>query len=265
MLKRSRQVISLAALVDGLVQQRDMSDTVAITFDDGYQNNALVAAPALADFNMSAAFFLTSGLIGTTRCIWTDRLEMLLDQTAQQSLQVSGHGLTLPLRDQVEKRRALSRLKRLFKEAPPPDIDAAILQLGKDLAVADAAASGDYHFMSWDQARALVGSGFEVGAHTVSHPILSKIAFDDARAEILVSRDRVLHETGQCSPIFCFPNGKLADFNPDLQKLCREHFIAALSTERGPAVLDDLFQLKRLSPSGPGAGENIEWMLLRAH
>jgi hypothetical protein len=30
-------------------------------------------------------------------------------------------------------------------------------------------------------------------------------------------------------------------------------------------MLGELFQRKRRRPSGHGAGENIEWMLLRAH
>jgi peptidoglycan/xylan/chitin deacetylase (PgdA/CDA1 family) len=62
---------SFSTLIDGLLHQQVMSDSIAISFDDGDQNSALVAAPALADLNMAAAFFLTSGLIGAIRCIWT--------------------------------------------------------------------------------------------------------------------------------------------------------------------------------------------------
>ncbi|MEC5161196.1 peptidoglycan/xylan/chitin deacetylase (PgdA/CDA1 family) [Janthinobacterium sp. CG_23.3] len=262
LLRRSRRVIPLSELVAGLEQRQDMSNAVVITFDDGYENNALVAAPALADFNMPAAFFLTTGLVGTESCIWTDRLEIALDRTDAVSLELPG-GATLPTRSLADKRRALISVKAMLKLRASQRVEEIAKEISRRLGVADICAEGDYRFMCWDQARALVRTGFEVGAHTVTHPILSNLPFDEAVLEMLGSKDSIERETGQCSSTFCFPNGKRSDFSVELIEVCRRHFKAALSSERGAATVEDLFELKRLSPAGPGRGETLEWLLLR--
>ncbi len=263
LLRRMRRVIPLSELVAGLEQRQDMSNAVVITFDDGYENNALVAAPALADFNMPAAFFLTTGLVGTESCIWTDRLEIALDRTDAVSLQLPGSGANLPIRSLGDKRRALISVKAMLKLRARQRVEDIAEEICRRLGVVDICAEGDYRFMCWDQARALVRTGFEVGAHTVTHPILSNLPFDEAVLEILSSKARIERETGQCSSTFCFPNGKRSDFSVELMGVCRRHFKAALSSERGAASVEDLFELKRLSPAGPGRGETLEWLLLR--
>lgn len=262
-LHRSRRVIPLDELVDGLLHHQDMRNTVAITFDDGYENNVSVAAPLLADFNMTAAFFLTSGFIGTGRCMWTDLLEKSLDMTECEHVQIPDATTSLPIKSFSEKRLALTKIKAALKLKPHADLHPAVSRLVQNLGLTDFTAEGDYRFMNWSQARDLVNAGFEVGAHSVTHPILSRLPFEDAAAEILESRDKIQEETGRCSPTFCYPNGKAADFNIDLVNLCRHHFKASLSTERGPASIDDIFNLRRIAPGGIGKGENIEWLLLR--
>ncbi|RTL57974.1 MAG: polysaccharide deacetylase family protein [Rhodocyclaceae bacterium] len=264
LLAKYRRVVPLQTLVDGLGTGEDMRDWVAITFDDGYENNASVAAPLLADFNMSAAFFLTTGFIGTDRCMWTDRLEWVLDLTQRTELKLPGGGGQLSIVSLEDKSRALARLKTLIKGnrtwRPEEIVDVVADQLG----VSASPAGSDYRFMDWDQARSLAQGGFEVGAHTVTHPILAHLSPEAARAEIFDSRDAVWREVGQCSPTFCYPNGKSSDFNAEIQALCHQEFRSALSTERGHAALQDLWGLKRLCPAGPGKGENLEWLLLRA-
>lgn len=264
MLGRSHKVIPLSDMVEGLRSGLDMRGTVSITFDDGYENNASVAAPVLSDFRMTASFFVTTGFIGTGRCIWTDRLEIALDRTRAHSLRMPGEKELLPIRSLPEKRHALRMLKTYLKTQPSGDLDSIVDELTAGLGSRGIGPEGDYRFMNWNQVRELVAAGFEVGAHTVSHPILTKIPFDEAAAEILESRDAIVRETGTCSSTFCFPNGKSSDFSTELKDLCRTHFTAALSTERGRAIAEQIFELRRLSPSGEGKGENFEWMLLRA-
>jgi peptidoglycan/xylan/chitin deacetylase (PgdA/CDA1 family) len=263
-LRRSRRVIPLYQLVDGLKCGLDMRNTIAITFDDGYENNVRVAAPVLADFNMPAAFFLATGFVGTEQCMWTDRIEMALDRTHLATLRLPREECTLPIGSLAGKREALMQVKRRLKAMPTRSVNGVVESLIEQLGATELQADNDYRFMSWDQARSLVEAGHEVGAHTVSHPILSRMPFDEAAAEILDSRARVREETGSCSSTFCFPNGKRNDFNAQLKSLCGQHFRAALATERGPAVVEDMFELKRLSPAGAGKGENVEWTLLRA-
>lgn len=261
-LRRSRRVIPLQEMIDGLYAGDDLTNSVSITFDDGYENNVSEAAPILSDFNVPATFFLATGLIGKENFIWTDRIEMALDRTWKTEVNLLGNIGNISIRSIEEKRHALVTIKQMFKMRAMECLDQAVQDLADRLDVPDVCADGDYRFMNWDQARTLVRSGFDVGAHTVTHPVLTRIPFNAAIKEIVESRNDVINETGQCSSAFCFPNGKFNDYNPELQAYCRTHFKAALSTNRGMAIFDDIYELKRLSPAGKNKGENIEWTLL---
>lgn len=70
--KRSFDVISLTELLDRLEAGADLGGTLVITFDDGYLDNRLVAAPILHRLSLPACFFVTTGFIGTTTTTWWD-------------------------------------------------------------------------------------------------------------------------------------------------------------------------------------------------
>jgi len=246
LLHRRRRVIGLSEMVDALVSRRPLHDCVALTFDDGYRNNHDVVAPVLADMKLPASFFLTTGLVDGGGWMWSDRLGWILGTARRDSIHCPLLGRNLPLHGADARRRAFAELISALRRRPPQVRDAQVSELAQHLDVTDAAPEGDYRFMTWDQARALAAAGFDVGAHTVHHPMLAEIGDDEARAEILGSRDRVRAEVGRCCDVFCYPFGKSGDYRASTREFCRAHFRAALSTERGPADVSDLFELKRI-------------------
>ena len=116
LLERTRRVISLSDMVDGLIEQRDMRNTVAITFDDGYENNFTRAAPLLAARGMCATFFVTTDYIGTDRWMWTDKLQALLDCARVNEISVPGDSQRLKLTSVQERLAALRCLKVRLKQ-----------------------------------------------------------------------------------------------------------------------------------------------------
>jgi peptidoglycan/xylan/chitin deacetylase (PgdA/CDA1 family) len=58
-------IVPLADQVAGCRDGTDMGGTLSITFDDGYRDNAEVAAPILSGLGLPATFFVTTGFIGT--------------------------------------------------------------------------------------------------------------------------------------------------------------------------------------------------------
>lgn len=245
----TRRVIPLKDLIGGIRSGETMRDVVAITFDDGYENNVLNAARVLSDFGMSATFFLATGYIGVDRWLWVDRLEFILNHTTRKSLHVPGLPQELPLHTVDDKKRALRYMKVLIKSSHDGVTDELIRDVEWQCGGEDIAPSGDYRFMTWDQARQLAGAGFDIGAHTVNHTILSQRKLDEAKREILDSRDRIVAEIGRCSRIFCYPNGRAGDYTPEIARWCTRHFDAAVSAEYGSARVSDLFQLKRIGVS----------------
>lgn len=69
------------------------------------------------------------------------------------------------------------------------------------------------------QIREWLAAGHEIGAHTMTHPRLSQLPLDRARAEIVDSRRRLEDLFGRPVRHFCYPYG---DFNPAVRDLVAE-------------------------------------------
>ncbi len=262
-LRKYRKIIRLTDMVEGIRRGDDLRDTVALTFDDGYENNHTVAAKILSDLNTPACFFLATGYIGVNRWMWTDRLEHALDKTKRNTITISGLSGVVSLATPAEKKSALRRIKAYLKQQSGETCESHAHKLERDLGLSENEPSGDYRFMKWQQVKELSDAGFEVGAHTVNHPILSRLKREDAINEILTSRERIRAEIDACSEVFCYPNGKTLDYTPEIADFCKAHFRAALSTNRGPARKIDLYELNRLGISNDTTLSDLAWCLFR--
>ena len=76
---RSKTVLPLREFARLHIENRLPRNAVAITFDDGYACNALVAAPMLASFGFPATFFVVSDVIARTEEFWWDELELIFN------------------------------------------------------------------------------------------------------------------------------------------------------------------------------------------
>ena len=71
--RRYFRVVPLADQIDGCRAGSNMGGTLSITFDDGYLDNAEVAAPILRRFGLPATFFVTTGFLGTNEVPFWDQ------------------------------------------------------------------------------------------------------------------------------------------------------------------------------------------------
>jgi peptidoglycan/xylan/chitin deacetylase (PgdA/CDA1 family) len=104
-----------------------------------------------------------------------------------------------------------------------------------------------YHLI-WDEVRALVKEGFQVGSHTVTHPDLASIPESQIKQELTRSRSDFQDKLGLKVDIFCFPGGSgAADQNiqSDLQEA---GYTAAVTTFKGFAntATSNIYSLPRM-------------------
>lgn len=94
--------------------------------------------------------------------------------------------------------------------------------------------------------------GVSVGAHTVSHPILSRVSPEQARREIAESKRTIEGELGCPVRNFAYPNGARVDFDDTTKTILSEcGFDCALTTIFGTNDDDstdrpDMLELKRM-------------------
>ncbi len=176
---------------------------VCITFDDGYANNAEVAVPILAARGLTATFFVASGFLDGGR-MWNDTvIEAVRHAPAELDLTPLGlDRYSLP--DMAARRRALGALLERLKYL---DLDSRLRKAEAIAAAVGAPLPGNL-MMTAAQVRQLHALGMDVGAHSVTHPILAKVDDDTARREIEGSRSQLQDIVGAPVRSFAYPNGR---------------------------------------------------------
>ena len=247
LLQRHFRIVPLDDLVTRLLNGESGRGMLSITFDDGYVNNLEVAAPILHRMGLPATFFLATGFIGTGRWLWNDQIEAALGATRLESVELAELNGRVSLASQPERTKAVAGVKRALKKRPWQEAAARVAEIAGLLGLAHDKPFGHYSFMDWEQARGLTRLGMDVGAHTVNHAILSRVPLEEATGEILESRDRIRTQLGACSDIFCYPNGKQADYSPAVMDVCKQNFRAALAAEPGAARGEDRYEIRRFA------------------
>jgi peptidoglycan/xylan/chitin deacetylase (PgdA/CDA1 family) len=98
--------------------------------------------------------------------------------------------------------------------------------------------------LSWRQIKELKANGIEFGAHTKTHPDLTKISAAEVEVETIESKAMIENMLGSEVTTFAYPYGK---FNPAVKRAVAENFKAACSTNLGKIKQSsDLFSLERI-------------------
>jgi len=236
---------ALRALDEGRLPPR----TVCITFDDGYRSVHDLALPILRKFNLPATVFVTSGFVGSGagNNMWNDRIIHAVQSLAADTLDLSDIGLECYSLTSIEaRRRTAQRLTEAGKYLPPAEREQLVARLDR--------MSGTHHdalMLTPDMLISLDRNNVEIGAHTVSHPILTSLDDDSARAEIVSGKSELERLVGKPVRLFAYPNGKVGqDYDARHVEMVRQAgFLAAFTTAVGAITTDqDRFQLPRSRP-----------------
>ena len=243
-------VLPLDQAAQSLQAGRLPARALAITFDDGYADNHDIALPILQHHGLPATFFVATGFLDGGR-MWNDTVIEAVRRSPLPALDLACLGLdglaSLPLGDAASRRTAIDAIIGATKYLPPT----RRAELVQRIAARAAATLPDDLMMRSEQVLALHRAGMQIGAHTVSHPILSRLQGDEAQREIGDSKRQLEAITGQRIGLFAYPNGKPGeDYNAQSVAIARElGFDAAVSTAWGAARAGaDLFQLPRFTP-----------------
>jgi len=214
-LKRHLVPVGLEGLRDHSAGQwKQRKPPVLITFDDGYRNNLTVAAPILLAEKVPAIFFLSTGYVGTPRVLWNDEVRVRVRNWPEPSIKLpSGETRDLPAKPR--QRRAFSgninqACKHLTEERLAEYLDYLRGNTSTVEIMDDPEARA---FMNWDEARELSRMGFEIGSHTVEHPILSQISRERVVIELRESKATIERELDRPCPAIAYPNGSANDMN----------------------------------------------------
>ena len=246
-LKRTFNILPLERAIALLREGALPSRALCLSFDDGYADNLMVAAPILRGHGVPAIVFVaTSYLDGG--CMWNDIVLEACRRTAQPELDLAWLGLGIRPAATAEDRRALANdlLGNLKyqeftrrEEAARKVAQIAGTEIPRGLMLASSAL------------REFEDFGIAIGAHTRRHPILANTPSPIAWDEISEGRRELQDLLGRPVDVFAYPNGKPGrDFTAEHVRMVREAgFAAAVTTSHGAASAQtDVFQLPRFTP-----------------
>lgn len=192
-----------------------------LTFDDGKRSHFTAIAPELEAERVPAVFYVTTEPLSTGDFLWFDRRDLLVQQLGYCPPGLELHTLKLLPFDLLRER--LHQACNRYGFTPDSDSD-------------------DFRPLSWDQARDLARRGFAIGAHSVTHAILTRETKEKACAEIAESLARVGAELRVPCTTFAFPNGNCTPELADQALRCGA--TSVMTTE--PAWVDGKSLLGRL-------------------
>lgn len=247
--------VSLSTLVECYRQGKQPPPrSVAITFDDGFANNATVAFPILRRHAIPFTVFLTTGMIDTPGAqLWTERVKrsIYMHECTSARISLAEQEFVLDLSSSGAREESARKVNQFLKRQSLATRDVSIRALEATLGrpALHAADAERYAFLTWHQVREMAEAGVEFGAHTVSHPILSTLDSADVDREVRESRERIESELKRPCRLFAYPNGSTADFTiRDKRALERAGYAAAFSLCGGlNARPSDLYQIDRIN------------------
>lgn len=109
--------------------------------------------------------------------------------------------------------------------------------------------------MSWEQVRDAADTGVEIGAHTMTHPDLTKLSPEAIERELAESRDAIAERLGEKVETFAYPYGHT---NGIAEGVAARMFAASCTTTLRRASNQPLNALPRVDVYYTRTGEQLE-------
>ncbi len=255
-IKKWYKIISLDELIDNLNDNKKFtSPNIILTFDDGYKNNYTLAYPILKKLNLPATIFLTSGLIGSKDGLWVDGLENILLHTPVKSFVLPEifEDEVLRIDTLKEKRKIKDRIFSHLLYSDNNQRRKFINKLRKILkAENDVTKTEENRIMlNLEEIKEMATQNINFGAHTLTHPALTYIPFEQAMNEITESKKIIENHLGISVKHFAVPNGNDNDFNESLRQFCKKIGFKSIASANHGVINNsnkNPYWLKRMSP-----------------
>lgn len=237
------KIISVRELINSLKERRGAPEnSIVITFDDGYRSNYTDVFPIVKEMEIPISIFITTGEIGSKR-FWHHKVDELNEIAGREYKELNRKYLKrVPHK---KKREIISRFEEKLNYNPK-----------------------EREMLSWDEIKKMSESKFvDFGAHTVSHPILTKAK--NFREEIIKSKEVLEEKINKSIRYFAYPNGV---YNEKIKGVVKSNFEASFTTkeqiintksyinnyEIGRFYIPEHFSGKNASPYNKGSKKDVE-------
>jgi len=258
LIKRKCTVLSIEDVVDiALREQSWPKNPVVVSFDDGFKNNATIAAPILDKFQIPAVFYICAGMIETNCMFWVDQIEDCINLTERYRICIELDSVvTFELGSPEDRIQAVSAIKAFCKKSDVCDKNRILANLMEATGVTPSFNHAtNYKMMSWDEVKSIDrNSLFTIGGHTLYHDSLSAQTAENMRLDIQISLGLLEYNLQHSVKHYAYPEGQAYDYHQNVIDTLKEFGVVCSPTAIEGINPDgsDLFHLHRIMPGFMG-------------
>lgn len=248
------EIVSLDEAQRRLLERDFRRRFVCFTLDDGYVDNYLHALPVFQKYNAPFTIYIHTGLPDGNALLWWWMLEDIVRDNNRVGLRLNGdevHFITETLHQKQQAYERIYWVLRLMPSAPQRTTVQNLL----DRYHIDPSVVRQRLAISWEMVSELASNELAtIGAHTLSHPALSRLSTEEARDEIAQSRDIIEKRIGRPVRHFAYPYGDPKSAGTREFRIIRDlGFTTATTTRKGvlfPEHANHLDALPRVPING---------------
>jgi len=202
-------------------------NALAVTVDDGYRDFYQVAYPVLGEYGIPATVYLVSEFLDRKLWLWVDQVRYAFLQ---------GKALPADLGTPLAREQAALEMVEAVKRLPNAERLRLLARLPDQLQTClPREAPPEYEPLRWDEVREMAAGGIEFGAHSRTHPVLSRVVgAEELAREIAGSKRQIEQHLDRPVDHFCYPHGSNEDFGTEAVESVRlAGFRTAVTTAKG--------------------------------
>lgn len=199
--------LPIDAVPERLVETSRRRPFAVFTFDDGYRDNLRYAWPILKRKGVPWTIYVVPDFLDAKGVLWWLDLEAYVGEGERIEIEVGKTLFRLPTRSPREKQAAFSAVARHLRQATRRELStfsatvAAAMRRDPGLVSREVCAD-------WDEIAELGSDGLvTIGAHTSSHPILSRLDQAEVEEELQGSRQSIEKRLSRPVRHFAYPHG----------------------------------------------------------
>lgn len=219
--KKRYDIISLSQAIEFAQNRESLKRKLVITFDDGFADNYLFAAPILNDLDLTATFFLIGNCIDNQDLMWRNKL--LLIQKVDEPVLKGGLDKVVNQYELSLKgyKNLMSWSLNHFPMDKKEEIVNSLWNYTMGISIEEYLEK-DKPYLTSKQIVELSNQGFEFGSHSMSHPNFSKLSYEEFKKEIVDSTVKIEKIINKKVSFFTYPFGYRANLSFEKQLLKEE-------------------------------------------
>lgn len=239
-LRKNRVIVPLDQYIGELYNPKFQKlNPIAITFDDGFRETFDCILPIIENIQLPITIFTSSSHLENGELLWFSYLKALCFESDYEF--ISDKTGIFYLGNNHQRQKAWKYLRNIAVNTD--DLNGFIKGLSHKYPLTNELAS-HYSGLTLKQLEIAARSNLiEIAGHTVHHPLLDQLSFENQRREIIENKNTLSKLTGKPIRFFAYPGG---EYNQDTVALVKKSGYEAAFAIISKRFNEPMFEIERV-------------------